>query len=454
MLFFEYSFLFVFLPCVLAAYYALPAGRRNAWLFLASCGFYASSSWVFLPLLLGSVLVDYVAGARIARAESRTRRRGWLALSLTFNLGALAYFKYSGLLSGSLRSILATEAIPFVDAALPIGISFYTFQSMSYTIDLYRGRVQPVGSLRDFGAFVTMFPQLIAGPIVRFSELEGQLRQRSHGIERFARGLHRFVIGLAKKLLVADSLAALSAPIFAAGEPGLLGAWTAMLLFAGQIYFDFSGYSDMAIGLGRMLGFELPENFASPYRATSFADFWRRWHMTLSRWLRDYLYIPLGGSRRGVLRTYLNLMVTMLLGGLWHGASWNFVLWGGAHGALLAGERFLGDRGVPAPPVAVRRLLVFLAVVVVWTPFKLEGFGEALAWLAALAGLSGLGAATPLQTLGVAAFLALVWIPAPERWTVPSFRPQQVAFTALLLVTSVVVGYGRVEPSPFLYFRF
>ncbi len=347
MLFFEYSFLFVFLPCVLGVYSLLPAGRRNAWIFLASCAFYAASSWIFLPLLLGSVLVDYVAGGRIARAQSLRARRAWLTLSVAANLGVLAFFKYSGMLTSSFRALLGPDSIPLVDAALPVGISFYTFQSMSYTIDLYRGRVETARSLADFGAYVTLFPQLIAGPIVRFSHLQEQLRERIHSWERFAAGIQTFVVGLAKKLLVADTLASLSAPIFAAGHPGALDAWTAMLLFAGQIYFDFSGYSDMAIGLGRMMGFELPQNFDAPYRATSFADFWRRWHITLSTWLRDYLYIPLGGSRRGMLRTYVNLTVTMLLGGLWHGASWNFVLWGGAHGTLLAAERLLRERGVP-----------------------------------------------------------------------------------------------------------
>jgi alginate O-acetyltransferase complex protein AlgI len=455
MLFFEYSFLFLFLPCVLGIYYSLSSPRmRNGWIFLASCIFYASSSWVFLPLLLGSVLVDYLAGGRIARADSRAARRRWLGVSIAVNLGVLAFFKYSGFLTSNLRALLSTDWIPLIEAALPIGISFYTFQSMSYTIDLYRGRVEPVRSFRDFGAYVTMFPQLIAGPIVRFSHLQDQLRERGHTLERFAQGLFTFVVGLAKKLLVADTLAALAAPIFAARQPGLVDAWASMLLFAGQIYFDFSGYSDMAIGLGRMLGFELPQNFNAPYRASSFSDFWRRWHITLSTWLRDYLYISLGGSRRGVVRTYANLATTMLLGGLWHGASWNFVLWGGAHGILLAAERFLRDRGVPAPPLPLRRVLVFLAVVAVWVPFKLESFSDTLTWLAALFGGGGVGSVTWAQAVGVAAFLGLVWAPplaVPEH---PTFRSREVAFAAALFVASIFVGYGRVDVSPFLYFRF
>jgi alginate O-acetyltransferase complex protein AlgI len=452
-LFYEYAFLFAFLPCVLLVYYALPARARNGWLFVASCGFYAASSLSFLPLLLISIAVDYVAGERLARAREGAHRKLWLVLSIGVNLGILAWFKYGGFLTLNLRALFDSEGIPLIDAALPIGISFYTFQSMSYTIDLYRGRTQRVRSLVDFAAYVTMFPQLIAGPIVRFSHLQQQLALREHDLDRFASGLFTFIVGLAKKLLVADTFAALAAPLFAQSQPGLVDAWLGMLLFAGQIYFDFSGYSDMAIGLGRLFGFELPKNFDAPYKATSFSDFWRRWHITLSSWLRDYLYIPLGGNRQGSVRTAIHLAITMLLGGLWHGASWNFVLWGGLHGALLGFERAL--RGVlPAPPIALRRAIVFVAVVLVWTPFKLETFPETLVWWSAMAGLSGLGSAGWLQAAGAGTFMALVWLPpwiAPER---PRFGARELATAATLFVAAIAIGYGRLEPSPFLYFRF
>jgi alginate O-acetyltransferase complex protein AlgI len=453
-LFFEYSFLFIFLPAALVVHFALPTRLRNGWLFLASCGFYSASSFAFLPVLLTSVLVDFTAGERLAAARDPRARRIWLAISIAVNLGILAVFKYAGFLTTNLRGGFGTEAIPLVELALPIGISFYTFQSMSYTIDLYRGRVDRVRSFWDFGAYVTLFPQLVAGPIVRFSHLQAQLRDHPVDVDRFARGLFSFVVGLAKKLLIADTLAALAAPLFAAGPSGMADAWIAMLLFAGQIYFDFSGYSDMAIGLGRLFGFELPKNFDAPYRATSFSDFWRRWHITLSSWLRDYLYIPLGGNRRGLVRTNLNLLVTMLLGGLWHGASWNFVLWGGIHGALLALERALRGRGLAPPPLVVRRALVFLAVVVAWTPFKLESFEGTLGWLAAMVGGAGLGSVGLEPALGAAVFLALVWLPPLLPTERPRFRIPELAAVSVLFVVSLAVGYGRLESSPFLYFRF
>ena len=453
MLFYDYTFLWVFLPCVLAVYYGLPARMRNGWLFVASCGFYAAASLSFLPLLLTSIAVDYLAGDRLARAREGAHRKVWLVLSVAVNLGILAWFKYGGFLTLSVRSLFDTEGIPLIEVALPIGISFYTFQSMSYTIDLYRGRVERVRSIIDFAAYVTMFPQLIAGPIVRFSHLHEQLREREHDTDRFASGMFMFVVGLGKKLLVADTFAALAAPLFAQSQPGFVDAWIGMLLFAGQIYFDFSGYSDMAIGLGRMFGFELPKNFDAPYRATSFSDFWRRWHITLSSWLRDYLYIPLGGNRRGSVRTLVNLAITMLLGGLWHGASWNFVLWGGLHGLLLGAERVLRDV-LPAPPLAVRRAVVFVAVVLVWTPFKLETFPETLVWWSAMVGFAGVGMATLPQALGVAAFLALVWLPPLIDAERPRFGSRQLAAVAVLFVAAIAVGYGRLDPSPFLYFRF
>lgn len=453
MLFYDYAFLYAFLPATLLVYYALPIRARNGWLFLSSCLFYATSSLNFLPLLLISIGIDYFAGKRLAEAIDTAQRKAWLLVSVCVNLGMLAVFKYGGFLALNLRAFTSSESIPLIELALPVGISFYTFQSMSYTIDLYRKRVEPVRSLIDFAAYVTMFPQLIAGPIVRFSDMQQQLQERRHDLDHFSSGLFIFVVGLGKKLLVADTLAALSGPLFTQVQPGFLDAWIGMFLFAGQIYFDFSGYSDMAVGLGRLFGFELPKNFDAPYRAISFSDFWRRWHITLSAWLRDYLYIPLGGNRRGSARTMVNLAMTMLLGGLWHGASWNFVLWGGLHGALLCAERLL--RSIfPAPPLVVRRALVFLAVVVVWTPFRLETLPQTFSWWSAMAGLSGVGAAGTLQSAGVVVFLALVWMPPfllPEK---PRFRMREVVTICALFFVALAVGYGRLTPSPFLYFRF
>ncbi|MEQ9498238.1 MAG: MBOAT family O-acyltransferase [Deltaproteobacteria bacterium] len=451
--FFEVTFLFGFLPVTLVIYYALPSRIRNAWLFVASGVFYAFSSWAFLPILMFSIVVDYVVGQRIHRSESATARRVWLGCSLVTNLGLLGYFKYAGFVTSNLRAAGLTN-VPLLEAALPVGISFYTFQSMSYSIDLYRGVVRPARSFASFGAFVSLFPQLVAGPIVRFRELEGQLEERTHSFDRFAQGIQFFVWGLAKKLLVADTAASLCDPIFRAGATGSAEAWAAVFLYAVQIYFDFSGYSDMAIGLGKMLGFELPQNFASPYKAVSLSDFWRRWHITLSTWLRDNLYIPLGGNRRGKTRTFVNLMLTMLLGGLWHGASWNFIIWGAIHGGALALERALRSRTTWSPPMVMRRGAVFLVVLVAWVFFRIETLEDATRWLAAMAFVDGIGAwPTAATLLAIAGSAVLIWIPPNTHQRTLESTPRRLAEVLLLFVVSLVVGYGR-GTSPFLYFRF
>lgn len=455
MLFFDYSFLFVFLPAVLAVYYALRGTRRNAWLFFASLCFYSVSSWVFLPVLLASTSIDFLAGRSIGRETRASRRKLWLLASITANLGLLGYFKYAGFFTEVLHDDVGLASIPILRAALPVGISFYTFQSMSYTIDVYRGSVTPARRFVDFAAYVTMFPQLIAGPIVRYSQLAPQLESRSHSVERFSSGIFLFAVGMAKKVLVADTLALLAAPLFGEGDPSCASAWTSMLLFAGQIYFDFSGYTDMAIGLGRMLGFEFPVNFDSPYQAVGFQDFWRRWHITLSTWLRDYLYIPLGGNRRGRRRTYVNLLATMVLGGLWHGASWNFLLWGLVHGTLLAVERALRGLRIPPLPPGLRRLGVFAAVTLAWVPFKFESLADTQRWIGAMLGLhGGAGAPGAAPLLGAALVVAVCNLATNSSTWKIRFSVAQTATAAALFASSVFVAYGRVELSPFLYFRF
>jgi alginate O-acetyltransferase complex protein AlgI len=455
MLFFDYSFLFLFLPLVTLVHLRLPQRLRNGWLLLTSVIFYSASSLMFLPVLAASIIVDYVTGARIARAAGPRRRRMWLALSLVVNLGFLCVFKYAAFITGTMRH-LGWAAVPLIVLPLPAGISFYTFQSMSYTIDIYRRQVRPARSFTDFASFVTLFPQLIAGPIVRYARIQKSLEQRDVTSERATTGVVLLIVGLAKKLLVADTLAAASDPIFTQGSPGFIAAWVSMLLYAGQIYFDFSGYSDIAIGLGRLLGFEFPRNFDSPYQATSFSDFWRRWHITLSTWLRDYLYVPLGGNRLGTTRTSINLMVTMLLGGLWHGASWTFVLWGGLHGLFLVTERLLGDRDPRRRlPIFGQRLVVFVLVTLAWVPFKLPDLASVGRWWGAmLLGRGGAGVVGAATLSLVAGLLGLIWLPRNSGEWRPTYRPAAVvALTGLLLVT-LFVGYGRIRPSPFLYFRF
>jgi alginate O-acetyltransferase complex protein AlgI len=454
LLFFDFAFLFGLLPVSLAAYYLAPAKARNAVFLGASAIFYAGSSFEFLPILVFSILVDYVAGGAIASTERTAFRRGWLVLSLVTNLSLLGYFKYAGLLTETLRNEFGFQSVSVVHAVLPVGISFFTFQSMSYSIDIYRERIKPARSFIDFATYVSMFPQLIAGPIIRFTEVSDALIQRTHSLDMCIRGAQRFCLGLGKKLLLADTAAALAQPIFSANDPSLPEAWVAMILFSWQIYFDFSGYSDMAIGLGRMFGFEFPENFDSPYRSRSFSMFWRRWHMTLSTWLRDNLYVPLGGNRRSTARTYLNLCATMVLGGFWHGASWNFVIWGGLHGSYLIGERILGwhraDLGVP--PI-FRAAFVYILTVLAWVFFRVEGFHDALRWVSRMF-TGSMQANFPIELwLSLPLFAFAVWAMPNSRSLDLRIGTKHTPILGGLMMFSLWVAYGRGH-SPFLYFRF
>jgi alginate O-acetyltransferase complex protein AlgI len=457
MLFYESSFVFVFLPITLLVFRALPTKLRNAWLFFASCVFYATSSWFYFPLLMLTTALDYFVGARIEKSSDPRTQKRWLILSIVTNLGMLGYFKYVGFITGALRD-LGLESVPLIEAPLPVGISFFVFQSMSYTIDLYRKEVHRARSFIDFGTFVTLYPQLIAGPIVRYRDIETQLREHRVSLDGFTSGLMLFSFGLAKKLLIADTFASVCDPIFAAGSPSFAGSWIAITLYAGQIYFDFSGYSDMARGLGRMIGFEFPINFDSPYSAASFSEFWRRWHITLSTFLRDYLYIPLGGNRRGPLRTQLNLLITMVLGGLWHGASWNFVIWGALHGIYLAIERAIVGPRVAAPSTLTSRVwrtvLVFLGVNIAWVFFRIDGAGAALDWLAAMFLFrGGIGTITAVQALATISMIALVLWPKNTNSFRPTWSWAETAWATACFVLSLIVGYSR-DISPFLYFRF
>ncbi len=452
-LFHDPIFLFGFLPATLLCYRLVPRPLSNAWLLLASLVFYGSSSLSFLPLLLASTALDFVAGGAIARSDRPGARRAWLLVSLVGNLGLLATFKYAGWITG----LLADAGLPItpVELPLPVGISFFTFQTMSYTIDVYRGEVASSRSIVDFAAYVTLFPQLIAGPIVRYREVADQLQARATTIERLASGVHLFVFGLAKKVLLADAAAWLAAPLLGVSQPTSVEAWVSALLFSVQIYFDFSGYSDMAVGLGRMFGFEFPQNFDSPYQASSFSDFWRRWHMTLSRWLRDNLYVPLGGNRAGAGRTYVNLMLTMALGGLWHGADLNFLVWGLWHGGLLSIERLARDH-LPwlDPPAWLRRAVVFLAVTTGWTFFFCDSFDRSVTWLGAMVSLD---LAPGLVTGRQAAFTAALLLPCfvlPNTWSWRARLDWRGGVVVGVVLVLAVVGALGQATSPFLYYRF
>lgn len=409
MLFNSFAFLFGYLPIVLAGYFLLDrwtsAGSASAswrrlapaaWLALASLFFYAWWDARYLPLLLASICVNYGAG-RLIGARAGAARKRVLVAALALNLGLLAYYKYANFFIDSVNAVAAeagAASLPWsgLDIILPIGISFFTFTQIAFLVDCYRGEVREYRFIH-YVLFVSYFPHLIAGPVLHHRDMMPQFADPANAHPRaanFAIGLSIFTIGLAKKVLIADNLSPLAMPVFAAGaEPTLIEAWIGVLAYTFQLYFDFSGYSDMAIGLSRLFGVKLPLNFNSPYQAANIAEFWRRWHMTLSRFLRDYLYIPLGGSRRGEAMRYRNLMLTMLLGGLWHGAGWTFVIWGGLHGLYLvlqqAWQRAFGAARSRCWPA----VLTFLAVMLAWIFFRAPDVATAWDITGALVGANG-----------------------------------------------------------------
>lgn len=483
MVFSSYLFLFGFLPLALGLYFAVPSRGRNLALTLLSYLFYGWSNPAFCLLLLISTTIDWICGLVLAGATPwgpepapldpgapRTRRqRLAVAASVISNLSILGFFKYFDFAVGSWNGLAAALGVPAaaietaLEVTLPLGISFYTFQSMSYSIDLYRGRAAAMRSFVDFACFVSMFPQLVAGPIVRFSEVADQLRERRATLVLAARGAALFAVGLAKKVLLANPCGKIADTVFDAAGPGTLDAWYGLAAYSFQIYFDFSGYSDMAIGLGLALGFVFPKNFDQPYRSRSITEFWRRWHLSLSTWLRDYLYLPLGGNRKSPARTYVNLALVMLLGGLWHGASWNFVLWGGIHGALLALERAVGvERLYGRLPGAMRTAVVFGIATIAWVPFRAADFPATLDFLARLAGLApaAAGAAllpgllhSPYLLLSFVTAAAVVWL-GPPSWTWTRELTPARAATALALFGLAVAALATQKFNPFIYFIF
>jgi len=392
------TFLFLFLPLVLALHFALPRRWRNGLLFAASLLFYAWGEQEVALVMLASIAGNYGFGRWVHAALEAGRggaARAAVALAVTFNLGLLVVFKYAGFLVANANALLgggAAGPLPDPGIELPIGISFFTFQALSYVVDVYRRDAPLQRNPVDFGLYIALFPQLIAGPIVRYRDIARQLASRVVDLAGFAGGVRRFVVGLAKKVLIADTVGKAADRIFD-GVPGdeltTALAWLAVACYTLQIYFDFSAYSDMAIGLGRMFGLRFRENFDYPYVARSVTEFWRRWHVSLSTWFRDYLYVPLGGNRRGALRTYRNLLIVFVLCGLWHGASWTFLAWGAYHGAFLILERVGARRALERAPSPLRRVYLLLVVMVGWVFFRAETFGQAGAFLRAMAGLAG-----------------------------------------------------------------
>ncbi len=467
MVFTSHIFVFYFLPACLLVYYLLPRRFKNPFITLASYIFYGWWKPWFVTLMMTSTLVDYIAGRVISsQGASKRKRKTALIVSMCTNLGLLGVFKYGMFTQQNLNALMhlfGAQGFDILKITLPIGISFYTFQTMSYTIDVYMKTAKPVRSLGDFSCFVALFPQLIAGPIVRYNTIAEQLDHREHTLDRFSSGVVLFVLGFGKKILLANPVGTLAKAAFAANDPSVLVAWMGAVAFTFQIYFDFSGYSDMAIGLGRMLGFEFPKNFDSPYHSESITEFWRRWHISLSTFLRDYLYFPLGGNRRGLRRTYLNLAIVMLLGGLWHGAYWQFVAWGAFHGTLLIAERLIGKKSYYARlPRPARIALTFVLVVISWVPFNSNGMGHALSYLGAMFGMVSPASSAGLLygqfisfnsffILGVCAlfvgFRTQAWDFAKElTWT-------KVPVIMVLFVFSISAMFAQAF-NPFLYFQF
>lgn len=466
MLFNSYEFLFLLLPVVLAGYYLLlPKGWRHGWLALGSFVFYGWWDYRYCGLLLLAICIDYFAGGRIAASPDPAKKKRWLLVSVCSDLGMLGFFKYYDLGAGTANAVAQWAGashglLPLLHLVLPVGISFYTFQSMSYSIDIYRGQARPARSFIDFACYVSLFPQLVAGPIVRYHELDNQLRVRTHSWAKAGSGIVLFVLGLSKKVLLADAVAPMADWGFSQTSIGFAGSWSSLLAYTLQIYFDFSGYSDMAVGLGLMLGFQFPQNFNSPYKSASITEFWRRWHISLSSWLRDYLYIPLGGNQRGGVRTYVNLFLTMLLGGLWHGANWTFVLWGAYHGTLLALERRNGKRGFGWRLPRVFQIgVTFVLVMFGWVLFRSPSMGIVVRMAQGLAGLNGWGAAYPLADAGALNWaiwlfcLVLVFF-AKNTWEI-RWRPSgRLALGLTILFLICVAAFLVNTSSPFLYFQF
>ena len=462
MLFSSIPFAFYFLPAVLALYFAVPFRFKNAVLLVFSLVFYAWGEPGYLLLMAVSILLGWLFGLLIGKYRGTARARLFLVLSVAVSLGLLGWFKYADFAVNTLNALGLNLPLPHV--ALPIGISFYTFQILSYTIDVYRGDALPQRSLVDFGAYVSMFPQLIAGPIVRYSDVARQLKHRTHSLEKASLGVRRLLIGLGKKVLIANQLGQLTVLFRESRQPSVLYVWIYAAAFALQIYFDFSGYSDMAIGLGKIFGFDLLENFNYPFISRSISEFWRRWHMSLGGWFRDYLYIPLGGNRVSRPRWALNLLVVWSLTGLWHGAAWNFVLWGLLFALLLALEKLWLGRLMEQLPGWLVRIPVLAVLLVSFVLFNADSLSQALSDTAGMFGLGGLPLTSAdtlyhLRSYGPLLLLAMVGAtPLPRNAVrrlegsrvLPWLEP--VALCALLLaVTAFLVGGSF---NPFLYFRF
>ncbi len=483
MVFSSNVFLFLFLPIFLGLYYLCPNRGRNLLILIGSYTFYAWWRVDFLLLFAAVTLWNYVFALRIQAHAGTQAARRWVVAGVVGNLATLGYFKYANFGVANINAVLESMGMePFVLTAviLPIGISFYIFQSISYLIDVYRRDTEPTRNLINFAAFIALFPQLIAGPVLRYKDLADQFTDRTHSLDKFSEGATRFMQGFVKKVFIADSLAPLVDHCFALENPSTGDAWLGMIAYTAQLYFDFSGYSDMAIGLGLMMGFRFMENFNQPYISQSITEFWRRWHISLSTWLRDYLYVPLGGNRHGTFNTYRNLFLTMLLGGFWHGANWTFLIWGAWHGTWLAIERALGVKAAPTVFNPLKWAFTLLLVMLGWVIFRAENLEVAGRMYAALfsfadwhlseltlAHITGLQMATlalawvVIAVNGARQFLAsrshepgLTLASAGVALQAVDLRMVAVRGALLLLFCASLLKLSAQSYSPFLYFQF
>lgn len=467
MVFSSLNFLFVYFTVVLLLYYITPKRWRNALLLVVNLIFYGWGEPIYILIMLFSIAVDYVNGLVIGRCRARGNEggaRAALVCSVVLNLGMLFFFKYWDFIAGSLAAV-GLHFMPVLGLTLPIGISFYTFQSMSYTIDVFRGDTAVQKNIVTFGSFVTLFPQLIAGPILKYRDLADQLEERTYKVEQFASGVQIFVVGLGKKVLLGNNLGMLWDVYKAlpAGDLTVLGAWLGIIAFSLQIYFDFSGYSDMAVGLGRMLGFEFMRNFNYPYIAKSITDFWRRWHISLGSWFREYLYIPMGGNRVNKGQLCFNLLVVWGATGIWHGASWNFLLWGLYFGVILIAEKLFLLHWMEKWPTVLRHIYALVLIVVSWAIFDLEGFARIGTYLAAMFGVAQGGLWDGRFLYYARSYLPIILVAcaastplAASAWKRLPDKVKQVGLPVLLVAGLLLCTAYLVDATynPFLYFRF
>lgn len=473
MVFSSLLFLFRFLPAVLLLYYIAPRKIRNLVLFLFSLLFYAWGEPKYVFLMLFSITMDFFMGQMVAKSKARNNRKAakrFLTISIVVNLSILAFFKYADFIIGTINNV-AGLSLPMLSIPLPIGISFFTFQTMSYVIDVYKGATKVQKNWVNYGTYVSMFPQLIAGPIVQYKTIAEQMEHRKENASDFAEGIHRFLLGMGKKVLLANTIGLLCDAVMALEitQVPVLTAWLGAIAYTFQIYFDFSGYSDMAIGLGKMFGFHFLENFNYPYISTSITEFWRRWHISLSSWFREYVYIPLGGNRKGIKKQIRNIAVVWMLTGIWHGASWNFVLWGVYYGALLIVEKFVLKDILTRLPRIFRHIYALFFVLIGWVIFAFDKINVGVQYIGAMFGSAGVGLAdnTTIYLFYNYAVLLVILILASTELPKKAAAAlvQKMGENNWLIIIVRLVFYAGIfflgvaylvdaTYNPFLYFRF